>query len=82
MTDTHVETNAVALLKADHVKVLGLFKQFESSNSSDQKKDLVSDICDELAIHTQLEEEIFYPAVRKDADVLDRIAGFLGARAA
>ena len=64
MTDTHVETNAVALLKADHVKVLGLFKQFESSNSSDQKKDLVSDICDELAIHTQLEEEIFYPAFK------------------
>lgn len=56
--------DAVALLKADHAKVSGLFEQFEKSRSSAKKKALVSEICTELSVHMQIEEGIFYPAVK------------------
>ena len=53
-----------AMLKADHKKVSGLFEQFEKSRASSTKKKLVAEICMELTVHTTLEEEIFYPAVK------------------
>lgn len=56
--------DAIAMLKADHKKVSGLFEQFEKSRASSTKKKLVTEICMELTVHTTLEEEIFYPAVK------------------
>lgn len=56
--------DAIALLRADHKKVSALFDEFEKSRSATKKKALVAQICQELTIHTQLEEEIFYPAVK------------------
>lgn len=56
--------DAIALLKADHKKVSGLFAQFEKSRSAAKKKALVEQICTELSVHAQIEEEIFYPAVK------------------
>jgi hemerythrin superfamily protein len=56
--------DAIALLKADHKKVSDLFEQFEKSRSPAKKKSLVDQICQELTVHTQIEEEIFYPAVK------------------
>ena len=53
-------TDAIALLKQDHQKVRGLLKRFESSPS----EELLDQIETELKIHTQIEEEIFYPAYR------------------
>jgi len=58
-------SDAIALLKADHRKVEGLFKKAEKASGSAKEK-LVAQICDELIIHTMLEEEIFYPACRQD----------------
>src|SRR3954470_12211378 len=55
--------DAVALLKADHRKVEGLFKKAEKAKGG-AKENLVGQICNELIIHTMLEEEIFYPACR------------------
>src|SRR3954465_9593261 len=55
--------DAVALLKADHRKVEGLFKKAEKASGGAKEK-LVEQICNELIIHTMLEEEIFYPACR------------------
>jgi hemerythrin superfamily protein len=55
--------DAVALLKADHRKVDGLFKKAEKAKGGAKEK-LVEQICNELIIHTMLEEEIFYPACR------------------
>jgi hemerythrin superfamily protein len=55
--------DAVALLKADHRKVEGLFKKAEKAKGGAKEK-LVAQICNELIIHTLLEEEIFYPACR------------------
>jgi len=57
--------DAVALLKADHRKVDGLFKKAEKAKGGAKEK-LVEQICNELIIHTMLEEEIFYPACRSE----------------
>jgi hemerythrin superfamily protein len=57
--------DAVALLKQDHKKVLDMFKEFEGMKENGSRKaELVKQICDELLVHTSIEEEIFYPAVR------------------
>lgn len=57
--------DATAILKADHKLVSGLFEEFESTRSSAKKQKLATRICNELTIHAQVEEEIFYPAVQK-----------------
>ena len=56
--------DAIALLRADHKKVSALYEQYESSRSAAKKKALVATICLELSVHAQVEEEIFYPAVK------------------
>ena len=63
-------TDAVGLLKADHRKVEGLFAQYEKARDTDRKRALAEEICTELTVHAQIEEEIFYPgceeAVKED----------------
>ena len=54
--------DAIALLKEDHRKVEELFKQFESASGDGRKEKLAKQICLELSVHAQIEEEIFYPA--------------------
>lgn len=54
--------DAVALLKQDHRKVEELFADFEKSRGEGRKQTLATEICTELSIHAQIEEEIFYPA--------------------
>jgi hemerythrin superfamily protein len=56
--------DAIAMLRADHKKVSGLFDDFENTRSAARKKAIVAQICTELSVHAQLEEEIFYPAVK------------------
>jgi len=56
--------DAITQLKADHVKVSGLFAEYEKARSTAKKKALVADICTELSVHAQIEEEIFYPEVK------------------
>jgi hypothetical protein len=56
--------DAIALLKADHEKVAGLFKKFKGTKSVPRKKELAMKICMELVIHTRIEEDIFYPACK------------------
>ncbi len=57
--------DATALLRADHKKVSELFAQYESTRSTSKKRGLVEQICNELTVHAQVEEEIFYPAVKQ-----------------
>jgi len=66
-------TDAIALLKADHRRVEALFEAFEKARDSKRKRDLVQDICIELKVHTAIEEDIFYPALRGkiEDDTLD-----------
>jgi hemerythrin superfamily protein len=69
--------DAIAMLTADHKKVKRLFADFDKlkdAGSDEDKASIVDQICNELKIHTELEEEIFYPAVRKaidDGDLMD-----------
>ena len=75
---------AFALLMEDHQRVRQLFSEFKKLKDSsravqndNQKAELVAQICQELLIHAQLEEEIFYPAVRAaidDQDLMDEAA--------
>jgi len=53
--------DAIALLKADHRQVEEWFSKFEKANKS-RKQQLAANICDALTVHTEIEEEIFYPA--------------------
>ncbi|MBV1688437.1 hemerythrin domain-containing protein [Novosphingobium sp. G106] len=58
------QTDAIALLKADHRAVKELFEKFDATDSKSKQKELATQICTELVIHTTIEEEIFYPALK------------------
>lgn len=74
--------SVLLLLREDHKRVRELFADFKKLKEStgDQaaaKAELVQQVCKELLIHAQVEEEIFYPAVRagiKDQDLMDEAA--------
>ncbi len=61
--------DAIALLKQDHKTVAGLFKQYDAlgDRAVKQKQKVVEKIIRELAIHSAIEEMLFYPAVRAAA---------------
>jgi hemerythrin superfamily protein len=61
-SQSQTRTDAVALLKADHRQVEDWFAQFSKSRSDSRKQQLASQICAALTVHTEIEEEIFYPA--------------------
>lgn len=76
---TRNDKDACDLLDADHRAVKRMFKEYEElagsrARSAAQKKmELARQICHELTVHAQVEEEIFYPALRevlKDTDML------------
>lgn len=52
------------MIRMDHTHVMLTFHQYEIDTSPKKKLALVSTICLALEIHAQLEEEIFYPAMR------------------
>jgi hypothetical protein len=54
--------DAISLLKADHRQVEEWFEAFEKARDDSRKQDLAGKICTALKVHTQIEEEIFYPA--------------------
>ena len=56
------------LIRLDHTHVLTAFHQYEMGSSERLKKGLVDNVCLAIEIHAQLEEEIFYPALRVVAD--------------
>jgi hemerythrin-like domain-containing protein len=71
--------DACDLLDADHRAVKKLFKEYEelagsrARTATQRKLELAREICQELTVHAQIEEEIFYPALReaiKDTDLL------------
>ena len=72
-------TAATELLKQDHAKVQKAFKEFEKMDRADAEacQQLVRTVCEDLKVHTTLEEEIFYPALREaieDEDLLNEAA--------
>lgn len=59
--------NAFELLKKDHEKVSGLFKQLEETTERAVKtrEELFAKLKEELDIHARIEETIFYPAIKE-----------------
>ena len=62
--------DAIALLKEDHEKVRGLLASLEKATGARREK-LLTQIDQELKVHTTIEEEIFYPAFREAAKKKD-----------
>jgi hemerythrin-like domain-containing protein len=60
--------DALQLLREDHKHVKELFKQFEDADDSRTKGRIVGEALTALEVHAEIEEKIFYPAVRKEAD--------------
>ena len=60
--------DAIALLKADHRAVEELFEKFEKASGRERKRKLAEEICLELSVHAEIEEEIFYPACEGKVD--------------
>jgi hemerythrin superfamily protein len=58
------DMDATHLLAEDHRKVEGLFEQFENASGDGRKEKIARQICTELKVHSMIEEEIFYPALR------------------
>jgi hemerythrin superfamily protein len=70
MAKTRKKDSALELLKQDHREVEGLFKEFEKlqEDGSGAVEQVIATACTELKIHDRLEAEVFYPAVREQAD--------------
>ena len=58
------DMDATHLLMEDHRKVEDLFEQFEKASGDGRKERIAREICTELKVHSMIEEEIFYPALR------------------
>jgi hemerythrin-like domain-containing protein len=62
--------NAIALLKSDHVTVRRLLRELEGTTERavKERERLLGEIERELKIHSQIEEELFYPTFKKAAE--------------
>src|SRR6185436_2744293 len=62
------QPEAISMLIEDHQKVQKMFKTFERTEDQQQQEQLATQICNELTVHTQIEEQVFYPAAREALD--------------
>ena len=70
-----VTPSITTMIRLDHTHVLALFRRFKPYTPLGKKRALVANACLALEIHAQLEEEIFYPALREaieSNEVLDK----------
>jgi hemerythrin superfamily protein len=65
------EQDAIDLLKQDHRKVEALFKAFKAAGDKRTQKSIARQICIELEIHAKIEERLFYPAAKREADAAE-----------
>lgn len=64
--DATKSDDALAILKQDHERVQAMFEQYEAlgERAHAGKRKLANEICRELSLHAELEEALFYPALR------------------
>jgi hemerythrin superfamily protein len=55
---------ATDLLKKQHNEVMDLFDELEEAEDAGSRRRLMDEIVDNIKVHSKIEEEIFYPAVR------------------
>lgn len=65
--DLTVSTDAIVMLKDDHKTIRRLFREFQSAgeNATAAKGKIVDSILEALTVHTYIENEGMYPAVRE-----------------
>ncbi len=65
--------DAISRLEQQHEKVKNLFELYDKARTAKAKKELFEELADDLAVHTTIEEKIFYPAAYASAteDVLN-----------
>lgn len=59
-----ITPSITTMIRMDHSYVLSLFHRYKPDTPAGRKRALVTNACLALQIHAQLEEEIFYPALR------------------
>jgi len=68
-----VAPNATDMIRGDHTRVVALFHRYRADLAPARKQALAEGICLALEIHAHIEEEIFYPAMRRvDPDLIDK----------
>src|SRR5689334_25419043 len=65
--------NAFELLKEDHQRVSAIFEKLEPTTERALKtrEELFAKLKHELELHTQIEEQIFYPALKQEEETRD-----------
>lgn len=71
--NTAATADAVTMLKNDHREVEKLFQAHEKEPTRSRKSAVLKQITTALKIHAELEEKIFYPAVRQASDAEDKL---------
>jgi len=70
--DELVEQDAVSLLSSDHAEVKQMFEEYrrlvQDSAGDDRRGELAGQICSALTVHAEIEEDIFYPALRESLE--------------
>jgi hemerythrin superfamily protein len=64
---SNVSNDAIVILKQDHAKVKKLFKEYEAlskKNDIEGKMAIANEICLELTVHAEAEEEVFYSVAK------------------
>ena len=57
--------NPIVMLTKQHRAVEALFKKIENAKRADQRRALLGELASDLTLHMQIEEKIFYPAVKE-----------------
>ncbi len=79
MPKTRAKADAIALLREDHERIEQAFRRLESLDRHDTEacRQLVLAVCEDLKVHSMIEEELFYPALREaleDEEILNEAA--------
>ena len=57
--------DAIALLKQDHKNLRQLLRKLESAEEPGERVELLTEVENEVKVHTQIVETIFYPALQQ-----------------
>jgi len=67
------QDDACSLLDEDHNQAIRLFEQYKTAHENSRQVILARQLCHELAVHMQIEDEIFYPAFQRATGNTDRV---------
>lgn len=74
-SNANARNEIIDMLKEDHKRAKKAFRDFEKLEPTDERaQQIVEQVCNELTLHTTLEEELLYPAAKealKEADLVN-----------